>query len=84
MDHFDKEIFNEVNGEYNDERYNKIINDPKSIGLVDQTPDICMLALIRDYRCYSLIKKPTLAMKLFVKARLDIIEQLGGNVVLDF
>lgn len=86
MNQFDKEIMSklmcEVNG--HDERFDKIINDPKTIGSVVQTPDLCMLALIRDYTCYPLIKKPTLAMKLFIKTRLDVIDELGGNIILDF
>lgn len=86
MDQIDKEIMTKIKGEIIDvdERYDKIIDDPKTIGSVVQTPDLCMLALIKDYTCFPLIKEPTLAMKLFIKSRLDVINELGGNAILEF
>lgn len=86
MNNFDKEIKDKLNGELinTDNAYESIIDDPKMIGTIKQTPDLCMLALIKDYTCFSLIKNPTIAMKLFVKDRLDVIDELGGNIILDF
>jgi len=82
-----KEIKSKLNFELtntNNTDYAKIIDDPTSIRFMDQTPDICMLALIKDYTCFNYIKAPTLAMKLFVQDRLNIIDELGGNVLLEF
>ena len=80
----DKEIRHKIDRKLIDKVYESIIDNPKMIENVQQTPDLCMLALVKDYTCFSLIKNPTSAMKMFVKDRLDIIDELGGNIILDF
>lgn len=57
--------------------YDMILLNSHLIEYVDQTDDICMLALIRDYTCFNKIKSPTLIMKKFVMDRIKTEKQVG-------
>jgi len=62
--------------------YTTIVSDPHMIQYVPESPDICMLALIKDYTCYRHISKPTIYMQQFVKELLDV--DVGMKILLTF
>ena len=65
--------------------YSAVLADPKNIQYVpQQTPDLCMLALIKDHTCYNMVRAPTIFMQMFVKQRIDVIDDLKCMVLLEF